>query len=254
LQHYLLYLHQMATRFELISRRFPPVNTRITPGSKDMACVASSVDEMLAISNHLYVLRSHGLGGAFTEFGCFKGFSSSCLSHACAALGLEHHIFDSFRGLPPSGSGYYAGGDFAGSLEEVQNNITAFGDIRCVKFFPGYFSDSLPHYQGTPLAIWMDVDLRSSAEDVMQILPRLARNSLVFTHECRPENFADGRVVSSNTEDDVLPPILKAFAEDGRMATGTYLTGYTGAVWDRRDGIPPLSVTSVRNLIAAFAE
>jgi hypothetical protein len=253
LQHYVRYLHQMATSFDLIARRFPPVNTQVTPGSKDIACVASSSDEMLTISNHLYVLRSHGLGGAFTEFGCFKGFSSSCLSHACASLGVEHHIFDSFCGLPPSDSGYYAGGDFAGSLEEVRNNITAFGDIRCVRFFPGYFSDSLPRYEGAPLAIWMDVDLRSSAADVMLLLPRLPRNALVFTHECRPEHFAGGRVISSDTEDDVLPPILAAFAADGRTPTGAYLGGYTGALWDRREGIPPLSVTSLRSLVAAFA-
>jgi hypothetical protein len=253
LQHYLLYLNQMATSFDLISKRFPAVNTAITPTSKDMACVASSADEMLAISNHLYTLRSHGLDGAFTEFGCFKGFSSSCLSHACAALGIEHHIFDSFCGLPPSGSDYYAAGDFAGSLDEVKNNITAYGDIRCVRFFKGYFSDSLPSYQGTPLAIWMDVDLRSSAADVMQLLPQLPRKSLVFTHECRPEHFVGGQVVAGDSEDDVLPPILAAFAANGRIATGAYLSGYTGAVWDSSEGIPPLSVASIRSLIAASA-
>ena len=253
LQHYLIYLQKLSAAFDLIARRFPKINASATSEAKDLACMATTPDEMLCISNHLYVLCSHGMCGPFTEFGCFKGFSSACLSHACAALGIEHHIFDSFAGLPPSDSGYYQPGDFAGSLDEVTRSITAFGDIAAVRFHRGYFSATLPHYKATPLAIWMDVDLRSSAEDVMQLLPRLPRESLVFSHECQPENFANGRIVSDATADHVLPPVVAAFHEAGRTPTGTYLTGCTGAVWDASYGIPPLGIAQIRRFLAAAA-
>jgi O-methyltransferase len=251
LSSYLVFLSGMAATYKTIAKRFPRFNANASADGKDLSCVPSTQEEMLCISNHLFVLHSRGLQGAFTEFGCFKGFSSSCLSHACYALGIEYHIFDSFQGLPPSESSYYQGGEFSGSIDEVVDNVTTFGQIAPVKFFQGFFSETVPLYAGSPLAIWMDVDLMSSARDVMALLPRLPRESVVFTHECVPENFRDGTVNSDATPDHVLPPILAAFERDGRSPTGTFLAGNTGAIWDRNLGIPTLDINNINRLIAA---
>src|SRR5207248_9675707 len=122
LNRYLLFLKSLRARFEMIAALFPRFNASAAPDSKDIACILSSPNEMLCISHHLKVLTSHGLHGPLAEFGCFKGFSSACLSHACHELGMQLHVFDSFAGLPPSASAYYQSGDFAGSFDEVSQN------------------------------------------------------------------------------------------------------------------------------------
>jgi hypothetical protein len=87
-------------QFRIILELFPKVN----PGRqsmKDQSCVLTNPEEMLVIANHLFILRSYGVEGAVLECGCFKGFSSCCLSIACRRLGYPLVIADSFAGLPP---------------------------------------------------------------------------------------------------------------------------------------------------------
>jgi O-methyltransferase len=124
------------------------------------------LEEIISTIHHLYVLNSYGVPGAFAEFGSFKGYSASMLSWACASLGIEMHIFDSFEGLPPSASAFYRAGDFAGSLEEVRHNIELFGAVENVVFHKGYFHDSLRNCAMPRLiSLWMDVDLQNSSRD-----------------------------------------------------------------------------------------
>ena len=87
-------------------------------GMKDQLCIHTAPEEMLAIANHLFILRSYGIEGCVLECGCFKGYSSCCLSIACRRLGYPLVIADSFTGLPavPHEVGedrYYQVGDFA---------------------------------------------------------------------------------------------------------------------------------------------
>jgi hypothetical protein len=93
----------------------------------------------------------------------------------------------------------------------------------------------------------MDVDLNASAQDVMQILPRIPPASIVFTHECFPGNFTDGKITEQLVPepDCVLPPIVAAFRALDRDPTGCFLSGNTGAVWDRNRGIPPLGIDAI---------
>jgi hypothetical protein len=153
------------------------------------------------------------------------------------------HVFDSFEGLPASGSSYYTAGDFAGALEEVKNNVAAFGDREIVTFHKGFFAKVLPTLSLGPVScVWMDVDLESSARDVMQILPQLDRRGCLFSHECWPEHFSESReVIAQQSHESVLPPVKQAFVNDGREPKGKFLAGRLGVVWDHSRSVPPPS-------------
>jgi O-methyltransferase len=237
---YLRYLNSIRSHLEFVVRKFPRINSRTEWGAKDAVTTASSPAELLCIANHLYVLKSHGLSGRLLEFGCFKGFSTACLSFACHELGIGFDVFDSFQGLPASESEFYEAGDFAGSLEEVQRNVRELGRIENVMFHKGFFSDTLPSASVDPLCIWMDVDLESSSRDVMKILPELPRESCVFSHEAAANFFSNGSLVVPRGPDEPLRPVGDAFAKLGRPMRGRYLIGSTAAFWDQGAGIPVL--------------
>jgi len=248
---YLRFLRACWAHFQFVSRYFPNINAAAAPGSKDAYSKQNTPEEMLSIAHHLYVMKSLGATGDFAEFGCFKGFSSSMLSYACQLLGIRMHIFDSFEGLPPSDSSYYRAGDFRGDLEEVQQNVEKFGAPGIVTYHKGFFSDSLP-ISNIPelISLWMDVDLASSATDVMTIADRLDRRGAVFSHECDADNFVNGEIVAHR--DSVIPSIVDRFSGLGASVTGRFLFGNTGAFWRRRDGVPVLSASALQKLVSSI--
>jgi hypothetical protein len=174
------------------------------------------------------------------EFGCFKGFSSSCLSYACGLVGVRLHVFDSFAGLPESESTYYKAGDYKADFSEVRQNILEFGNARCTQFHAGFFADTVPKAQTGPLAcVFLDVDLAASAADALGVFPNLHRRGAVFSHEIEPTHFDDrGRISVRRTPDHVLPPIEAAFLSRGRSPRGQHLSGAIGVVADEA-AIPP---------------
>jgi O-methyltransferase len=238
---YLRYLKSVHANTEFIARYFPRFNAAAATGAKESVAVAFSVPEMLSIANHLYVLKSRGLGGRLLEFGCFKGFSTACLSFICHELEIGFDVFDSFEGLPPSKSTHYNPGDFAGSLEEVGRNVREFGRIEAVTFHKGFFSDTLSRAAFDPLCIWMDVDLESSSRDVMALFPALRRESCVFSHEAAADEFVDGKLSAAAGPDSPLAPIAEAFMALGRDVRGRYLVGRLAAFWEPGKGIPVLA-------------
>lgn len=238
---YFSYLREIWTRLEFNAHNFPRGDPSASPDDKDRCGVGTSPIELFVISHHLAVLKSYGVSGNLCEFGCFKGFSTACLSEACFRLGLKLDAFDSFAGLPESDSTYYNAGDFRGSLEEVSRNVDEFGKLSAVRFHKGYFSESLLRYDEREVAcIWMDVDLEPSAQDVMTLLPRLSPLSCVFSDECKPSNFQQGRVVSQAGPDEVIPPIVEGFAKAERRVSGSFISGNTGVFYDPENGIPVL--------------
>jgi len=248
---YLGWLRALRARLDFVARHFPRRNpARTDPHDKDFLAVGSSPDEMLTIAHHLYVLRAHGLTGRFLEFGCFKGFSTACLSHACAELGIGMNVFDSFAGLPPSDSAYHGHGEFSGGLEEVRRNVREFGNLDAVSFHPGYFEDTIGGAPLDPLCIWMDVDLQTSSRTVMTILDQLSPQSCVFSHEVLPGHYGPRGIEYGNAADDVVGPIVQAFERVGRHATGRFLTHDTGVFWDRDAGIPVLPTDRLLRLVA----
>ncbi|MDR0662176.1 MAG: TylF/MycF family methyltransferase, partial [Holosporales bacterium] len=112
----------------------------------------------------------------FVEAGCFKGGSSAKFSLFTACLERDLILFDSFEGLPTnqeehrtsieghSIEGWFEGGNFCGSLEEVQKNISQFGKKEKVQFVPGWFDKTLPDFSRPILGAFLDVDLASSTE------------------------------------------------------------------------------------------
>ena len=249
LDEYLGYVAQMWTKHSFVERRFPRINAGRQARAKDADCVGSSAMEMFAISHYLYVIKSYDIRGNLAEFGCFKGFSTSCLSQACHELQMRIDVFDSFAGLPPSDSTYYSPGDFAGSLEEVKENIATFGNLPAVNFHKGFFADSLKSFPTQPLAcLWMDVDLASSARDVMGVFPMLSERSCLFSHECTASNFVEGEIVSPEGPDRVIPAIKASFSAAGRTIAGRHIHGCTGAFWDKNSGVPPLSAPQLSRI------
>jgi hypothetical protein len=227
-------------QFRIIVEFFWRVNqSRI--GEKDEHPAQTNPDEMLTIANHLFILKSHGIEGAVLECGCFKGFSSCCLSLACCRLGYPLVIADSFAGLPPitgerkSGDAVdvfghtYQAGDFAGSRAEVERNLRTFGDIAGVEFVEGWFADTLKNW-GRPLALlWMDVDLWSSAVDVLRpCWPALDPRGCIFSHEISPEDICEGQIVSTSGVPGAIDHVLRPGDPDYRAENLLWTTGIVG--------------------------
>lgn len=198
-RRYLHFLRTMVTVFKSIEQRYPGGN-RFSTDDKDALSVQTSVDEMLAISRTLYYLVSHDVPGDVLECGCFKGYSSCCLSWACACLGRKLIVADSFQGLPDEdGQRYYREGEFKGAFEEVVANVTAFGRPEAVEFLRGFFADSLPGFDRPLCLLWMDVDLQSSTVDVLtHAFDRVQPGAAVFSHELFDgRDFADGKLIAT---------------------------------------------------------
>lgn len=232
------YLSATLAHCRFVEKQFPAINPRAAAGAADFHSKPNGVAELFPIIHQLYVLRSNGVAGDFAEFGCFKGYSSSMLSFACAQIGIEMHIFDSFEGLPPAeGSGYQAG-QYAGSLDEVRENIARFGAIDAVQFHQGFFSDSLRVWRPKALmCLWMDVDLESSARDLLVVAGRLDARGTVFSHECPAGNFSDGEIVCRPGPDNPIGPMVERFEAMGRPLRGQHVSGYIGAFWAKDGGI-----------------
>lgn len=236
---YARYLRAVWSHCHFVRDYFPARNAD-SVSDKDACATPNSPDEMIAIANHLYRLKSEGVTGEFAEFGCFKGFSTAMLSYACEWLGLHMHVFDSFAGLPPSASNYYSAGEFKGSLDEVKENVRVFGAPAVVTYHPGFFSDTLPAFDCSPLiSLWMDVDLESSARDAMTAFPKVDRRGAVFSHECDAPCFVGG-VHQDPHPNHVIPPIMQAYATADAKIEGRHISGATGAFW-RRNGIAVMS-------------
>ena len=113
--------------------------------------------------------------GAVVECGTWKGGSAVNLSMVCKMTGRKLLIYDSFEGLPEKAEGdregdKYDEGDYAGSLEEVRENIHKYGCIDSCEFVKGWFNDTLPDLNSPVLLAFLDVDLEASLETCVRYL------------------------------------------------------------------------------------
>jgi hypothetical protein len=158
--------------------------------------------EMLFMVDYLL---TNATAGPMVECGCYHGGSSAKLSLVARTLDKRLYVCDSFRGLPPvaGDDGVYHSvdgevvqfteGEYAVGMEKVQANIRRAGDISRCEFVPGFFSDSLPGLDISPCFVFMDVDLISSARDVIRYLwPSLKPGGRFFTHEAIHPEFIMG--------------------------------------------------------------
>lgn len=161
--------------------------------------------------------------GPVMELGCFKGGMSAKLSRVAEATGRKLYLCDSFEGLPAPQEhdrihrGFsgrvteYTAGSYAGSLEEVKENISRYGSLGACEFVKGFFDQTLPSLKVNPAFIFMDVDLIDSARTAARFLwPRLAQGGKFYTHEADSATFVtqllDARWWHENLS--VCPPIL----------------------------------------------
>lgn len=127
--------------------------------------------------------------GVVLECGTWKGGSAANLSLVCKMAGRKLVIYDSFEGLPAGVDGdreaaSYETGEYAGTLEEVKENIRKYGDIASCEFVKGWFSDTLPDLDRKVLLAFLDVDLEASLETcVRYIWNNLTPKGYIFIDE-----------------------------------------------------------------------
>jgi O-methyltransferase len=175
--------------------------------------------------------------GCVVECGSYKGASATNLSLACALVGRDLEVFDSFEGLPPpsqrdqahlvpdrSQVHTYGEGEWRGSEAEVRANITRYGDISIVALHPGFFHQTLPHFEKRCVVGFLDVDLLDSLKTCLKhIWPLLCDGGYLFTHEARhfaiSAHFFDGDWWSENLGCDA-PGLIGAGSGLGLVPSG----------------------------------
>jgi O-methyltransferase len=120
--------------------------------------------------------------GCVVEAGAFKGASTAKISLFAAHKKRKVHVFDSFEGLPPntelheksteghSIKGWFEKGNFAGSLEEVQANVSEYGDASVVTWHKGWFENTMPLFKEKIVLVYIDVDLAESTKTCLKYL------------------------------------------------------------------------------------
>ena len=143
--------------------------------------------------------------GVIVECGCYKGGSTVNLSLVAATCGRRLHVFDSFEGLPEPDAGdtghvvmaerlvrTYEPGAYAGTLDEVRNNVQRFGALALCTFHQGLFSDTLPTFDEPVVFAYLDVDLATSEKTCLRHLwPQLVPGAFVFTDEAHHLEIAE---------------------------------------------------------------
>jgi O-methyltransferase len=135
--------------------------------------------------------------GVVVECGAYRGGTTVNLSLACQILGRQLYVFDSFAGFPEvapedqrhtlvvkSEAHLYSTGGFASSLSAVEAAIARYGAAEVCTLVPGFFEQTLPHFQQPVAFVYTDVDLRASEETCLRYLwPQLQDGCHFFTHE-----------------------------------------------------------------------
>jgi hypothetical protein len=178
----------------------------------DEFTLATNEDEMIYIAKYIYQSQLLGVPGDILECGCFKGYSSCCLSWVASYFSKKLIIADSFEGLPDVGHVRYKPHEYCGDLPIVQQNIHSYGVISSVEFLKGWYKDSLVGFSRPVSVLWMDVDLRESTNDVLgNIVPCLSDRGVILSHEYEDDlstsevyvsiqKFFDERNIKINTE------------------------------------------------------
>ena len=114
--------------------------------------------------------------------------------------GKTFYVFDSFQGIPPNEESHeiygsdvtFEEGDYAASLEEVQNNIREHGDIDSCRFVQGWFDDTMPDFNEPVAAAYLDVDLVSSTKTCIKyIWPLLQPGGVIYSQDAHLTDIID---------------------------------------------------------------
>jgi O-methyltransferase len=140
--------------------------------------------------------RRRDVPGVLVEAGSFKGSSTAKFSLVAEAIGKRLVVFDSFQGLPDNNEahersieghsiqGWFGGGNFHGTLDEVRENVARYGCIDVCEFVPGWFEETLPSFNEPVAAAYVDVDLASSTRTCLRYLyPRLTPGGVIVSQD-----------------------------------------------------------------------
>ena len=158
---------------------------------------ATSFEVQLELVKKILSIKKRKRQICIVECGCFKGSSTIALSIAAKCINAKLIIYDSFIGLPTSEKslglrnyphlglhGFYKKGMYAGTLDEVKNNIQIFGEISVCEFRSGYFENTLKYHNEKIDLCFIDVDLNSSTETCIKYLwKKLENNSYFFSDD-----------------------------------------------------------------------
>src|SRR5206468_442984 len=94
--------------------------------------------------------------GCVVEAGCFKGGSTAKFSLAVEKVNRKLVVFDSFAGLPENTEPHdktihgerpdFSQGKYAGTLQEVSQNVRRYGKADSCQFIEGWFEETMPNF------------------------------------------------------------------------------------------------------------
>ncbi len=144
----------------------------------------SDIDRMVNIYHLLSQVLIFDVPGSIVELGCNEGKTSLFLRLIIDhfAPHRELHVYDSFQGLPPSGSfdDSVEQGDFKASKEQLEENFIQW-ELKLPFIHEGWFEETLPHLLPNPIAFaYLDTDLYDSILISLEYLyPRLSKDAVV---------------------------------------------------------------------------
>lgn len=132
--------------------------------------------------------------GCFVEAGTYKGGSTAKFSLAARLADRKLVVFDSFEGIPDNdeahdknifgGRARFKPGSYCGGLEEVQRNVSRFGQIAACRFIKGWFDQTMPLFDEPVAGIYLDVDLVASTKTCLKYLyPLLSVGGVLFSQD-----------------------------------------------------------------------
>ncbi len=150
-------------------------------------------NELLTIALDILNI-SPDVPGVILEAGAFHGGSTAKLSLVARLAGRELLVFDSFEGMPENSERHgqsifgrehhFPKGSHAVALEEVRGNVAKYGDASRVKFFKGWFKDTLPVSREPIAAACVNVDLKESTRECLKdVFPLIPKGGLFFSQD-----------------------------------------------------------------------
>jgi hypothetical protein len=178
LSEHRLHRIQMVANYMKLGRWMQENNFTFPKRVKDRELVFADIARRIQNERVLYL-----------EFGVYQGESMRYWSNMLKNPESRLHGFDSFEGLPEDfcvGGGYVKGRFYTGGIPPI------IEDPR-VKFFKGWFEETLPHYtlpDHDVLVICLDADLYSSTIYVLRTLRRwISKGTFIYFDEMsRPEH------------------------------------------------------------------
>jgi O-methyltransferase len=194
--------------------------------------------QMLAVADA--ILQRRGQPDlTVVECGVGKGGGTAKLSLVAQRAGARLVVFDSFRGMPANDERHegldglrrvFRRGAFHGRLREVQRTVARFGAPAVVDYRKGWFSETLPGFDGVVDVALLDVDLLASTRTcLVHLVPRLRPGGVIFTQDGHLRAIADLLADPAFWLDEVgvAPPRIAGLGRDKFLAITVTAEGAT---------------------------